>query len=73
MSVTRRLEDREKLVGEERRAVVDQVAARAQEPVQAIREVPPDLLHPFSIRLRDDPGNVHRAAGESDDEQHLLL
>jgi hypothetical protein len=42
-------------------AIVDEVASSVQESIIGIGEISRNLLHPFSIWLRDNPGNLDPA------------
>src|SRR5262245_15133012 len=61
-------EDRAKRRGEQRVAVMNQVALAAQEPVDAVGQVARDLLNPRVVRIADQTGDVHAARLEVDDE-----
>src|SRR5262245_41404290 len=47
---------------------MDQVALATQEPVDAIGQVPRDLLDPRVVRMADQTSDVHAAGLEVDDE-----
>ena len=57
---------------EQRIAIVDEVASSVQESIIGIGEIARNLLHPFSIRLRGNPGNLNPASLEIDNEEHEI-
>jgi hypothetical protein len=60
------------LPGEEWVAVLDQIRAASEKPVDDVREVPRDLSHPRSVRLVDDTGDMNAPGLQIDDEQHRV-
>jgi hypothetical protein len=66
-------EDRAERLGEQRVAVMDQVALVSQESVDAVGQVASDLLDPRIVwvaGVAGQAGNVHAAGLEVDDEPH---
>ena len=61
-------EGRAERVGEQRVAVMDQVALAAQEAIDAVGQVASDLLDPRVVRMADQAGDVHAVGLEIDDE-----
>ena len=57
---------------EQRIAIVDEVESSVQESIISIGEIARNLLHPFSVRLRGNPGNLNPASLEVDDEKHEI-
>src|SRR5438105_3539425 len=53
-------------------AVHDQGALPPQEPVEAIGEVPGDLLQPLSARVARDPRDVDAPGRKLHDEEHVV-
>src|SRR5689334_725346 len=52
-------EDCAERVGEQRVAVMDQVALAAQEAIDVVGQVASDLLDPRVVRMADQAGDVH--------------
>ena len=51
---------------------MDEVASSVQESILRIGEIARHLLHPFSIRLLANPGNLNSARLEVDDKEHEI-
>ena len=51
---------------------MNEITAAAQKPVDAIGQIPGDLLHPRPIRLRDDPGNMHFPRDQPDHKENVI-
>ena len=49
---------------------MDEMSSPVQEPSIAIGEIASRLLHPFSIGLLDNSGNLDAASLEVNDEEH---
>jgi hypothetical protein len=47
-----------------------EVVHAAEDAIIGVRQVPCDLIHPTSVRLMCDPGDLHRAGLELHDEEH---
>ena len=64
-----RLEEVAEVLGEQRVAVVHEVALPGHEAIDAVREVSRDLLHPGAVRLAHDAGDLDAARLDVDDEE----
>ena len=51
---------------------MNKVFAAVQNTVKSIGHIACDLLHPAPVRFRNDPGDVHIASGEPDDEENVV-
>jgi hypothetical protein len=60
------------LASEQRIASVDHIAHIAQEPVDAVGEVARHLLHPFTVDMARDAGDLHVARLDVDDKQDAV-
>jgi hypothetical protein len=60
------------LVGEQRISIVNEVSHSLEEAVDSVGDVPRNLLHPRTIRLLLDAGDVHTTCLDVDDEQNVV-
>jgi len=67
-----RLKDHSERLAEHAGPIMNEITAAAQKPVDAIGQVPGDLLHPRPIGLRDDAGNMHLPRGQSSHEENVV-
>ena len=56
------------LLGEQRIAVVEEVALAVEDTVDVVGEVASDLLHPFAMRFANQTSDVHATVLDVDDE-----
>lgn len=69
---TRREKHMAELFGIEAGAIVNEVTATVEKAFKAVREIPRGLHHPPGMRFRDDPGDVHVACGQTNDEEDVV-
>jgi hypothetical protein len=55
----RSLKDHPDILAEQAGAIMDEIAAAAQEPFQAIGQIASHLLHPPALEFRDDSCDVN--------------
>ena len=60
----------QELRGEQRVAIMNQVALAIQDSVDGIGQIPADLAHPQAVGSGRDAGNLHLARRQLDEEQH---
>src|SRR5581483_12226074 len=60
----------QKLVGEQRISIVDQVTLALEDSVNHIGQVAADLVHPQPVRTRCNAGDFHFSRRQLDEEQH---
>jgi hypothetical protein len=51
---------------------VNETAGPVQKSLVTIGEIPRDLVHPLLFRLLDNPGDLHSAGLEIDDEENEI-
>jgi hypothetical protein len=52
-------------------AVNDNESLPVDEPIEGIGQVSSDLHHPFRVRIRRGPGEVHASAGKLNDHENV--
>ena len=66
------LEDHPEVLAKHAGPIMNEIAAAAQELVQAVGQVASHLLHPQPMRFRDDPGDVYLPRAQSKHEGNMV-
>ena len=65
-----RRERHRKLCRVQRVTIMDKISFADEKPVKAVRQIPCNLVHPCSVRVRSNPCDLDTTSRKLDDEEH---